>query len=185
MTATDTSLPESPDPTQRQIEESMIEEGQRPFDKVADDYFGFDQTERITLPDNVSWVEHKIFTEGQRRKYLDRVNRDVRLVKGSGDAIMKMAPGAERKALLEEALVDWNLKRAGEPIPFSKRNLEMFLDSAPPKIVDLIEKEVRKANSWLQSDVSVEDLDREIEALQELREKKIEEEEGKDSSASK
>lgn len=184
MTST-TTAPPSDDPRQAQIEQAMKDEGVNPFDKVQEDYFGFDESQRIMLPDGVSWVEQKVFNEGQRRKYLNTVNRDVRIAKGSGDAIMKMAPGDERKQLLMAAIVDWNMKRNGEPIPFSTRNLEQFLDVAPPRIVDLIEKEVRKANSWLQADMSVEDIDREIASLEEIRKVKIEEEEGKATSGNK
>jgi hypothetical protein len=166
----------------QQVERAMVEAGVSPSQPVPVDYFGFDETLRFYLPDGVSWIDHKILNEGARRKYLNKVNRDVRIQKGSGDAIMRMSPGDEKVALLEEAIVGWNLTRNGDPVAFNKTILNDFLNRTNPKVVDLIEFEIRKANSWLQADMSVEDLDKEIDRLTELRDQKIKEEEGKASS---
>lgn len=144
------------------------------------DYFGADETKTLTLPDGKSWVEIKVLNEGERRKYLNKVNRDLKLDRQSGNASISMAPGDERYALLSAALIDWNLVRGGKPIPFTKSNRDTFLDEAQPKIIDFIEKEVRKANPWLLSDMTIEEIDREISALEEMREVKRKEDEGKD-----
>ena len=149
------------------------------------DYFGFEETHRVFLDDKKSYIEHRTLNEGARRKYMNKVNREVRLQK-SGDAFMKMATGDERHVLLEEAIVGWNLVRAtktGEiqPLSFSPGALKQFLEMAPPGVVDRIEKDIRDKNPWLVGDVTVEDIDEQIEELQELREKKIAEAEGKES----
>lgn len=164
------------------IEDTMRSQGVSPYVSGQQDYFGFDQTDTIILPDGESYIEHKLLNEGQRRKYLNAVNREVKVQRVTGDALMKMQPGEEKKVLLEMAIVGWNLLRGGNPLPFTKGNLTEFLDKANPKIIDLIEKEVRKANAWLMTEMSLEDIDREIASLQEMREVKVQEEEGKGNS---
>ncbi len=171
---------------QARKEQSMKDAGLSVEEHVQVDYFGFDESFRVDLPDGYSWIEHKVLNEGARRKYMNRVNREVRLQK-SGDAFMKMATGDERHALLEEAIVGWNLVRAdkkgGEtkPLTFNPTSRKAFLESAPPGIVDLIEKDIRDKNPWLVGDVTIEDIDDQIKELEELREKKVQEEEGKES----
>lgn len=166
----------------QQIEEEMAKQGINPLESSQADYFGFEEFHQVTLPDGVSWIQHKTLTEGDRRKYLNAVNRDVRVSKASGDAILSMKSGEENHALLVAAITGWNLQRGGQPVPFSKgspgANLEQFLDKADPRLVDLILKDVRKKNSWLMAEMSVEDIDKEIEALHEMRKAKVEEEAG-------
>lgn len=145
------------------------------------DYFGFEEILRHTLPDGVSYVEHRVLNEGDRRAYLDKVNREVRVQRTTGDAVMNMKAGAEKKALLEQAICGWNLQRGGQPVVFSKRALDDFLSSANPRIIDDIEKAIRRANPWLQGEMTVEDIRREITSLEELLADKLKEEEGKAS----
>ncbi len=169
-----------------QVEQAMADAGEATSTPVQANYFGFAQTHRVMLPDNESWVEHNTLNEGGRRQYLDAVNREVRLQKTTGDAIMKMASGSERKILLEAAIVNWNLVGPdGKAMGFSKGSggsaLSQFLDKADPSIIDIIEKDVRKKNPWLMADLSVEDIDKQISELQEMRDVKIKEEEGNDS----
>lgn len=152
---------------------------EEPVQSVQADYFGFSEVHRVLLPDGVSFVEHQELNEGARRKYLNKTNRDVRLNRASGDATISMAPGDERRALLEAALTGWNLVRDGKPIPFTTQALGQFLETANPRVVDLIEKDIRLKNPWLLAEMTVEDIDKEITALQEMRETKIKEEEGK------
>lgn len=164
---------------------NMRAAGDATEERVYDDYFGTDQTFKTFLPDGVSYIETKLLAEGERKKYLNETNRDVTLEKVTGNAKFRMQPGTERAALLSQAIVGWNLRRAGQPVVFGKRELETFLDKANPKTIDLIEKDIRKQNPWLLADLSVEDIDREIADLTELRAKKVEEEEGKGGSSSK
>lgn len=144
------------------------------------DYFGFDETYRVELPDGKSFVEHQALNEGARRKYMNEVNREVRLQKG-GDAFMSMATGDERHSLLESAICGWNLMRGGKAVAFNKQELRAFLSAAPPRIIDLIEKDIREKNDWLTGDVTEEDIDEQIADLEELREKIKGDAEGKDS----
>lgn len=182
----DVSLTEEEEAERQRITaERMAVDGYSAEEKVQEDYFGFDELLTVTLPDGVSWVQHQVFNEGKRRKYLNAINRDVTLSRQTGDAKIRMAPGDERNALLKNALVGWNLQRGGQPVPFNQANLEKFLDSANPKLIDLIEKEVRKANPWLLAEVSVEDIEKEIAELQELRQTKLDEQAGNSPSSIK
>lgn len=163
----------------KQVEEAMSEAGVSTSDPVQVDYFGFEEVNTVMLPDGKSYVQHQTLTEGARRKYLNSVNREVRLQKASGDAILRMQTGEERFALLKAALVGWNLVRNSQPVPFTTRAVDEFLEKAPPKIIDVIEKDVRKHNPWLMQDVTLEDIDQQIAELEELREQKLKEDEGK------
>lgn len=163
------------------IEASMKAQGVPTDEPAFADYFGFEQTEVVPMPDSRQWVEIRVLNEGQRRKYLNSVNRDVRVQRGTGDAFMRLSSGDEKRALLESAIVNWNLRRGGQLVPFNERNLREFLDKADPRIIDRIEKAVRKANPWLQQDWTVEEIDEEIAELQELRQRKLDEAEGKDA----
>lgn len=175
-------------PTEEQIasaEEAMRQGGVNPTERVYDDYFGFAETHQVPLPDGKQYVEITVLNEGAKKNYQNTVNRDVTIQKATGDAKMRMAQGDERHALLKAAITGWYLVRrdkdTGEfrPVSFTNRNLAEFLDNAPPRIIELIEKEIRKLNPWLMADLSLEDIDKEIANLQELRQKKVEEEEGK------
>lgn len=153
-----------------QIESEMKSQGVPTEEAVYDDYFGFGETHRVNLPDGSSWVEFKVMNEGERRQYLNKQNRSIRIKKASGDAEMEMAPGDERYHLLKTVLVNWNLRRNGNPVPFNSQTVDEFLKAANPRVVDNIEKAVRKAHPWLMAELSLEDIDQEIKNLQELRE---------------
>lgn len=145
---------------------------------VQADYFGCDETYNTVLPDGVSFVTHKKLAEGERRKYLNKSNREMKLNRQSGDATLSLAPGDERYNLLSVAVVGWNLKRAGVAVPFDARQLATWLDKVDPRVLDLVERDVRAKNPWLLSDLTIEDLDREIAALEEQRAIKVREESG-------
>ena len=155
---------------------AMQQAGERMEDYVEPDYFGVSDTRDVFLPGSrVQFVTIKAFTEGDRRKYLDRTNRDMKLGK-DGQASMKMTPGSDRYELLKVAVVDWHVLRGGAPFPFGDRQLDDFLKVTSPSTVDHIVKEVHKLNPWLLAEMSVEDIEKEIANLQEMLETKKKEE---------
>ncbi len=168
-----------------QMETAMRAAGEVTEVKIQEDYFAFDNARRLHLPDGISWIDHEVMNEGKRRLYLNAINRDLRIQKATQDALIRVAPGDERRALLEIAIVGWNLTRNGRPVPFNKGALSEFLDKANPKNIDLIEKDIRLNNPWLLAELSIEDIDREIEQLGELRAKKVEEDAANLDSRSK
>lgn len=145
------------------------------------DYFGVDEVHRFMLDDGISYIEHKTMTEGARRKYQAATNKDVKLSK-AGDATIRMAPGEERAALLDAAMCGWNLKKQGKEMSFSPAARREFMDSASPSVVDAILEDIRKYNPWLLADLTVEDIDKEIETLQAQRDEILEKEAGKATS---
>jgi hypothetical protein len=153
---------------------------------VQMDYFGFSDQEKVMLPDGRSYVLISALNEGGRRNYLNKVNREVVISKGTGDARMQMANGDERRILLKEAIVGWNLQTKASDarmvdVPFKESKLNEFLDRANPVVIDVIDKAVRAQNPWLNQDVTLEDLLKQRDELDEEIEKKKAEEEGKES----
>lgn len=166
-------------------EASMEEQGVPSSTPVQADYFGFSETHVVYLPDEVSYIEHSTLNEGARRKYLNQINKEVAIKKLSGDAVMRMQSGDDKHALLEAAITGFNLRQGGQPVVFSKGSpgstLSQFLAMADPKIVDIIEKDIRKFNPWLMAEMTVEDIQKQIDDLEEMKDIKIKEEEGKAS----
>lgn len=179
MASTDT-LPADADKGE-QIASRMEADGVDPTESMQTDYFGFEETHQFMLPDDKSFIEHRSLNEGGRRKYMNAVNRDVRLNRATGDVTMKMAAGDDRSTLLLEAITGWNLVRDGKPVVCNRNEKTKFLEVADPSIIDLIERDVRDHNPWLLADVTEEDIDAQIEELEERRAQIKKGEEGKDN----
>ncbi len=158
-------------------------------EKVYEDYFGFDETERWFFPDQKQYIEFHVMNEGQRAKFQKLTNKDITLRRQSGDASIKVDPAEERRALLTSSVTGWLIYRQGEPVPFSigspGANFEQWLDRANPKLVDDLEFTIRKANPWMQADMSVDQIDEEMDRLRELREQAVERQRGEGVSSSK
>ena len=133
------------------------------------DYFGFDRTEKYFLPDGVSYIEFKPMNEGKKKQFQDKTSRDLVLKRG-GDASMSVLQGTERHELIHASCVDWNLTRGGRPVPFNKVNLGDFLTLADPRVIEGLEKAIRKANPWLLAEMKSEDIQKEIDNLTEMLE---------------
>lgn len=190
MTDIGTSFSSEEEEVQRQrqqiAEERMRADGIPTEEHVAEDYFGFEETHQCFLPDRISFIEHKTLNEGARKEYRNKSNQDVRLQKGTGDAFLRLRQGDDLHTLLKLAISGWNLRRkdgSGQmvPVAFSKRSLDEWLEKAPPRVVDLVYKDIVRVNPWLLADMTVEQIDEEIKSLQEMREQKLREEEGKDA----
>jgi hypothetical protein len=175
--------PELEDPRSLQIAAAMRAEGVDPYVKVQVDFFAAGEDAKTVLADGVSFITHKVLMEGDRKKYMKSINRDIKIQKATGDALMKMVAGEDRSALLRVAVTGWNLIRDGKPFLFSTANLDWLLDNAPVAVIEQVERDVKKNNPWLFQDATVEDIDEEIERLQELRVTLLEREEGNGDSA--
>lgn len=155
---------------------------------AVEEYWGTDETHRFPLPDKVQYIEIKVMTEGERAKYQKMTNQDL-VVQQDRSARVKVDPARDRHHLIISSVVDWYIFRSGQPVPFSKGSpgatLEQWLQVAPPKIVDDLEFFIRTKNPWMQADMSVEDIDSEIERLNELRKQAEEREAGEGFSANR
>lgn len=143
------------------------------------DYFGFDERERWFLPDGKQWIEFKKLNEGDRARYLKATKSDVHLNQRSGEARIPFDQSKERKELLLASCTDWHMVRKGrggnwEPVAFVNNGtpgcqFAQWIDKANPTILAQLEKAIRKANPWLLNELTVEQIDKEIADLQELR----------------
>lgn len=146
-----------------------------------DDYWSFEQTKRYIFPDTVQWIEFQVMNEGQKSMYQKEINRDITINRRSGDAKIKSDIADERHALIKKSVVNWSMFRNGQMVPYSQSMFANWLGAADPRLVEALEFAIRKANPWLQGDMSVKDIDEELERLKELREEAVKREEGKDS----
>lgn len=176
---------------QPQVHAAPVEE----FDEFAGyvDYFGFDEREIFYLPDGKQWIQFKKLTEGERAQYLRASRSDVTVNRRTSDAKISFDQSEERINLLTHSITNWNLHRkvgnAWRPVPFSKGSqgaeLEKWIRGANPAILAQLEKRIRLANPWLLSEMTVEQLDKEIADLTELRAVAVEREALEKSSAVK
>lgn len=166
------------------MSEQTIEHGQEFHQGQPVDYFGFQSTEKFYLPDNVQYIEFEIMNEGKKAKFQKLTTKDL-VVQRGGDARMKMDPAQERHELIRQSVTGWNLYRGGNPVPFSPTNLKDFLELANPKLIEDLEKAIRKANPWLMGEMKSEDIRREIENLEEMLKTAEEREAGEASSANR
>jgi hypothetical protein len=145
-------------------------------------YFAFSDTKRWFFPDGTQWIQFHIMNEGDKAKFQRKTNRDIKINQKTQDATVKMDPAEERWELIKSSADDWyvfapDANGRMQQVPFTvsdTRNptgmcLERWLALANPKLVEELEFEIRKANPWLQADMSVEEIDKEISRLQELR----------------
>lgn len=151
------------------------------------DYFGFyGGGKKWYFPDGITYMEFSAMNEGQKKKFQKASSRDVTIKRG-GDAKLAMDVAEERWDLIITVTSDWNLVQAGpdgnRPVPFSTVGLKRWLEVADPKLVADYEFAIRKANPWLQGDMTTADIDEEVERLQELR-KDVEAEENRKASSS-
>lgn len=153
-------------------------------DHVQADYFGASQVHVVLLKDGVSTISHKTLMEGEKRDYMNKVNRDLTLNRKTDDAKVRLAPGDDRAELFKLAICDWSIVRDGRPYAFTAQHLNDVLRMFPPDVLDDVEKDIKVKNAWLLADVSIEDLEKEIADLTELLEKKRAEQEGNGDSSS-
>lgn len=184
IAAPDTAPPrpfaDTDDDRTKAMEASMVARGESTTEDVIIDYFAFDEENVVILPDGKQKVYHKTMTEGERRKYQSKSNRDVKIQRATNDAFLKTAPGEDRKALLETVITGWELYQNGKPFLFSKTNLATILEVFPPRVIDVIHKDIMMKNPWLMGEMNLEDIDREMEALVEQRERLVKELAGKE-----
>jgi hypothetical protein len=149
-----------------------------------EDYFTFFERRKVMMPDGISWVEIEALNEGAKSRFQKSTSRDILMDRG-GNSRVKMDQASERHELIKTSVKDWSLRRGAEAVPFTPRELDQFLGTANPKIVEKIESEIRKLNPWLLAELSVKDIDEQIEQLQDLRKIAEEREAGEAVSSSK
>ena len=178
------------EPEQGVVDVAAMEAAGESLEETAyEDYFGFDETVKHFLPDGKQYFVIKKMNEGDRKRYQSETRSELTVQRATGDAKMRMDPGTERWTLLKSAVSGWHLVRrvstGWRTVDFSKQSFEQWLGAADPRLVDDLEKAVRKTNPWLLQEMSVADIDKEIESLQEMREVAVRREQGEESSSDK
>lgn len=145
----------------------------------VEDYFGFDDFKTFDLPDGKQWIKFKVMNEGERAKFQRKTNKDIKINRQSGDASINADVASERHELIKTSVVDWKMYARTEPggpfqeVTFSvssgRFNLDAWLSRTNPKIVDDLELAIRMANPWMQADMTVDEIEREISRLEDLR----------------
>lgn len=184
--------PEPGDPTFMPSDPNVVDENSA---GGYEDYFGFEETEKWYFPDGKQYIEYQRMNEGARARFQQKTTKDITVMRQTGDAKMKVDPATERYELMAASVKGWNLMRregrSGEfmPVPFSigspGANFEQWYNSANPKLVDDLEVAIRKANPWLNADMTIEDIEKEEDRLRELKEEIRARERGESSSAAK
>ena len=127
------------------------------------DFFDVLEETKFLFPDHVQYVTLKAMNEGDRKRYLNKTNRDVSMNTRTKELRMQAAAGDDKHALLELCITGWSVFSKGRAVPFNSSNLKNALENWPVSLVDQIEKKVREVNPWLLGD---EDS---LEALREER----------------
>jgi hypothetical protein len=192
---TEASVAESgpPNPPQPEpIPQAPQAVGQEP-PEMYEDYWGVDETLRHYLPDGKQYFEFRVMDEGARSRFQKLTNEDMTVMRDN-TAKVRMDPVAQRHTLIKESVVGWFLMQkmpdgtwteAPPPTAQNKRPIDQWLEKAPPKIVDDLEFAIRKANPWMQADMNLEEVDKEIERLYDLRKQIVARESGEGTSANK
>lgn len=148
-----------------------------------EDYFGFESHHEFTLPDGRQKIFFTSLNEGQKTKFQQKINKDIHLNRQTQDARIKTDPAGERHELILASVTGWTLKRRSktggwEDAPYSGERpgseLHKWLQVANPVIVEDLELAIRKANPWLQAEMTVEQVDEEIKRLEDLRKELVE-----------
>lgn len=160
-----------------------------------EDYFGFEEAKTWYFPDGKQYIQYKVMNEGQKSQFQKLTNTDIVVERATNNARMRVDPAEERHQLLSNSVVGWHVVKrnpttqAWEPVTFSIGRkgceFEKWMDNANPKLIEELEKEIRKANPWLMDELSVEDIDKEMKSLEEMRTAAVKREAEKATSSSK
>lgn len=153
-------------------------------------YWGVTETHRHMLPDGIQFFEYKIMNEGDKSKFQKLTNQDL-VVQRDQSARVKVDPVTERHTLIKTSVTGWHMfapdARTGEmqPAAFSPALLEKWLTVADPKVVEDLEHAIRMSNPWMQAEMTVEEIDKEIDRLHEVRQSVVDREAGEAVSGTK
>lgn len=153
---------------------------------AMESFWGTTETTNWYLPDGVQYFVIQKMNEGDKTKFQKLTNSDL-VVGQNRTATVKMDPAAERHTLIKTSVKDWNFAGPdGSQIIFGNGSMLLkWLETADPKIVEELEHAIRLYNPWMQADMSLEEIDKEIDRLHDLRKQVIEQQAGEASSVNK
>lgn len=161
-----------------------------------EDYWGVQETFKFNLPDGKQYFEVKPMDEGAKTRFQKMTNKGIRMNQRTQDATIDVDPADERHTLIKESVISWRIMQKDAdgsyseyPSPVAdaqrKRALEQMLEKFNPKVVQDLEFFIRTKNPWMQADMDVEEIDKELDRLNELRKQVKEQQAGETSSANK
>lgn len=164
---------------------SQNEPGREPEVTVYEDYWGVRGDVREYFPDGKQFFVIKKMNEGDRARYQHEAGMQMTSMRKTGDTKIDIDQAADRMALICAAVIDWNLYRDNTLVPFNKGTLRSWVGIADPKLLDKLLMAVRKFNPFLQEDLSVKEIDEQMNELRELRQLAVNREAEADFSSSK
>lgn len=176
--------------TEAALEPTVVPSDEGPQPQIAD-YWGTDETHDWFFPDKIQFVTIKVMNEGDRSVFERMTSTDLNIDQRTQSTRVRMDQARDRHELLKRAIVGWKLYRRAhkgpnegkmEELNFSQENLSKWLQEAPPKIIDEINMFIRKHNTWLHGDMTIEQIDEEIERLRDVRAQLVERDAGKGDS---
>lgn len=146
------------------------EPGRAPEVTVYEDYWGTRGDTRHYLPDGKQFFVIKKMNEGDRARYQHEAGMQMTSMRKTGDTRIDIDQAKDREALICAAVIDWHLFKDNTGVPFNRGTLREWIKVADPKILDKLLMDVRKFNPFLQEDLSVKEIDEQLNELRELRE---------------
>jgi hypothetical protein len=161
-----------------------------------EDYWGVNETFKYFLPDGKQYFEVRPMDEGGKSMFQKMTNKGIRMNQRTQDATIDMDPAQERHTLIKQSVVGWLIMQRdprGEWSPFPcptderlrKNNLDVILEKFNPKAIQDLEFFIRQKNPWMQADMDVEEIDKEIDRLVQLKKDVTDQKAGEASSANK
>lgn len=163
-----------------------LTEVENPFAGYGD-FWGEPELLRSYLPDGKQYIEYRAMNEGERRKYQSDTAAKLTMHKASESSSVTYNPARDREALINQCVKDWFVIKNGAPVKFGDRvnGFHAWILRADPAIVEKLERDIRKANTWMEADLSVEDIDEQIDELREKRDRVAAAQAGESASSSK
>ena len=169
--------------------EGVVTESDVSDEPKYESFWGVQRTERHYLPDGKQYFDYKIMNEAMKADFQKRTNQDL-IVGRDQTARVKTDPSHERHTLIKLSVVDWYMYAPDNKgnmglVAFSPQLLEKWLQVADPKHVEELEFAIRMSNPWMQDNMSVEEIDKEIDRLHEVRRQVVDRAAGEAGSAIK
>jgi hypothetical protein len=150
-----------------------VAEGGEVEQVMYEDYWGSDQTTTFYMPDGKQYFEIKKMNEGDRAKYQREAGMQMTAQRKTGDTKIDIDQAQDRMALITNSVINWHIVKKDPnnefvPLLFNKQVLRQWVTETGPNFVDNLVQAIRKFNPFLQEDLSVEDLIKQRDEVDEL-----------------
>lgn len=136
---------------------------------VYEDYWGTKGETTHYMPDGKQYFTIKKMDEGDRARYQFESGMQMTSMRKTGDTKIDINQAKDREALVCASVKGWFLVKDGVQVPFNAQALRAWVKGSDPKLLDKLLMSIRKFNPFLQEDLSVKDIDEQMQELRELR----------------